>query len=114
LLAYFASLAGASEGLPRSAELGKFSKRDGDEHGHHHGVAPLLELNETEVTLYHQATPPSYYAIDWEDSDQADARHPGLIITHAIFMSLAFFIFLPMGEPRFLKPDLMLTSFKVS
>ncbi|KAJ7368171.1 cytoplasmic protein [Mycena albidolilacea] len=97
VLAYVASLAGASEGLPRSAELGKLSKRDGDEHGHHHGVAPLLELNETEVTLYHQATPPSYYTIDWEDPDQADARHPGLIITHAIFMSLAFFIFLPMG-----------------
>ncbi|KAJ7179263.1 cytoplasmic protein [Mycena filopes] len=68
-----------------------------DEHEHHSAVAPLLELNETEVGLYHQPTPPSYYTIDWEDPEQASARHPGLIITHAIFMSLAFFVCLPMG-----------------
>ncbi|KAF7352907.1 putative membrane protein C3B8.06 [Mycena venus] len=92
VLAYVASSAGASTG---SAEL---SKRDGDEHDHHqHGVAPLLELNETEVTLHHEPTPPSYYTIDWDDPEQAEARHPALIITHAVFMGLAFFLFLPLG-----------------
>ncbi|KAJ7499057.1 hypothetical protein FB451DRAFT_1204097 [Mycena latifolia] len=96
-VASFASVSGASAGLSGSAERRQlqFSKRD--EHGHHHGVAPLLELNETEVTLLHQPTPPSYYTIDWEDPEQASARHPGLIISHALFMSLAFFVFLPMG-----------------
>ncbi|KAJ7507659.1 cytoplasmic protein [Mycena galericulata] len=78
-----------------SAELWPLSKRDG--HGHHHAVAPLLELNETEVLIGHQRTPPSYYTVDWESPDQSSAHHPGLMITHAIFMSLAFFIFLPMG-----------------
>ncbi|KAJ6599205.1 cytoplasmic protein [Mycena vulgaris] len=90
--ASFVSGSGASAGFSGSAEL---SRRDG--HGHHHAGAPLLELNETEVTLGHQLTPPSYYTIDWEDPEQASARHPGLIMTHAILMSLAFFIFLPMG-----------------
>lgn len=70
-------------------------KRDGH---HHHGTAPLLELNETEVTLYHETTPPSYYTIDWEDPLQASARYPSLIVTHGIFMALAFFVFLPMGK----------------
>ncbi|KAJ7257504.1 hypothetical protein B0H12DRAFT_469764 [Mycena haematopus] len=70
-------------------------QRERDESGHHHGVAPLLELNETAMAL--RKTPPSYYTIDWEDSEQAEARHPGLIITHGVFMSLAFFVFLPMG-----------------
>ncbi|KAJ7086751.1 cytoplasmic protein [Mycena epipterygia] len=90
-----ASAADASAGFSGSAEVRQLqlSKRD----GHHHAVAPLLELNETEVTLNHQPTPPSYYTIDWEDPEQASARHPGLIIVHSIFMSLAFFIFLPIG-----------------
>ncbi|KAJ7086752.1 hypothetical protein C8R44DRAFT_820961 [Mycena epipterygia] len=97
-VAYVASAADASAGFSGSAELRQLqlSKRDG--HGdHHHAVAPLLELNETEATLDHQPTPPSYYTIDWEDPEQASARHPGLVIVHSIFMSLAFFIFLPMG-----------------
>ncbi|KAK7036350.1 hypothetical protein R3P38DRAFT_3485352 [Favolaschia claudopus] len=74
--------------------------RSGGENGHHHGVAPLLELNETELLQHgHSPTPPSYYTIDWEDPDQTPgSRHPGLIITHSIFMSLAFFGFLPTGE----------------
>ncbi|KAJ7179854.1 cytoplasmic protein [Mycena crocata] len=84
-----------SAGFTGSAELRQLEKKDGHSHGHH--VAPLLELNETEVTLWHQPTPPSYYTIDWEDPEQASARRPGLIITHAVFMSLAFFVFLPMG-----------------
>lgn len=68
--------------------------------GHHHSshAQPLLELNETEVLLWHAPTPPSYYTIDWEGSQSTDKRYPGLIISHALFMSLAFFIALPMGE----------------
>ncbi|KAJ7781386.1 hypothetical protein B0H16DRAFT_1498226 [Mycena metata] len=86
----------ASAATPATANLRQLVTRD--EHGHHHSAAgPLLELNETAVGLYHQPTPPSYYTIDWEDPEQASARHPGLIITHGIFMSLAFFVFLPMG-----------------
>ncbi|KAK7470805.1 hypothetical protein VKT23_002223 [Stygiomarasmius scandens] len=68
-----------------------------DEHAHMHHGAPLLELNETEVTMYHAPTPESYYTIDWEDPEHASERHPGLIITHAALMSLAFFVALPAG-----------------
>ncbi|KAJ3517560.1 hypothetical protein NLJ89_g425 [Agrocybe chaxingu] len=69
------------------------AKRDGDHHRH---GAPLLVLNETEVTMYHAPTPPSYYTIDW-DGHGHEERHPGLMIAHGIFMSLAFFVSLPMG-----------------
>ncbi|TFK43381.1 hypothetical protein BDQ12DRAFT_674879 [Crucibulum laeve] len=79
-----------------TAESPYFLKRDG--HGHHsHSSAPLLELNETEVIINHAPTPPSYYTIDWDGHLSNDTRHPGLIISHAIFMSLAFFVALPLG-----------------
>ncbi|KAJ7095247.1 cytoplasmic protein [Mycena belliarum] len=96
-LALSASLAIASAIEPAGSTERQPQLRTRDGHSHHHGVAPLLELNETEVTLWHQATPPSYYTIDWEDPAHASERHPGFILTHALFMSLAFFIFLPMG-----------------
>ncbi|KXN86383.1 hypothetical protein AN958_10245 [Leucoagaricus sp. SymC.cos] len=70
--------------------------RDGD-HRHHSHAQPVLELNETEILMWHAPTPPSYYTIDWEGPANADKRHPGLIISHAVFMSLAFFIALPMA-----------------
>lgn len=70
-------------------------RRDGEEH-HHHNGAPLLVLNETEVTMYHAPTPPSYYTIDWEDEGYQQ-RHGGLMIVHGIFMCLAFFVSLPLG-----------------
>ncbi|KAJ6582101.1 cytoplasmic protein [Mycena capillaripes] len=97
----FSSVVSAAEessaAHPPSSDLVQPSSKR-DEHGHHHaGVAPLLQLNETEVALHHPATPPSYYTIDWEDPDQGSDRHPGLIITHAVFMFLAFFVFLPIG-----------------
>ncbi|KAJ7178140.1 hypothetical protein C8R46DRAFT_889052 [Mycena filopes] len=96
-LALTASLVLVAAVSPPASDLLQLVGRS-DEHGHHHSaVAPLLELNETEVGLRHQPTPPSYYTIDWEDPEQASARHPGLIITHAVFMSLAFFVWLPMG-----------------
>ena len=69
----------------------------GGEHDHpHHGVSKL-ELNETELLLYHQPTPPSYWSIDFEDRQPGDERYPGLIGVHVLFMSLAFFGALPAG-----------------
>ena len=68
-------------------------------HGHHgHHDAPLLELNETEVTMYHAPTPESYYTIDWEGALAGEGtRHPGLIVMHVILMCLAFFVALPVS-----------------
>jgi len=74
-----------------------YDKRDGHHHNHNHHAAPLLELNETEVTLYHAPTPPSYYTIDWEDEGY-EKRHGSLMIVHGLFMCLAFFVALPMGS----------------
>jgi hypothetical protein len=70
-------------------------ERDGHEH-HNHNAAPLLVLNETEVTMYHAPTPPSYYTIDWEDEGYQQ-RHAGLMVAHGIFMGLAFFVSVPFG-----------------
>ncbi|KAH9927164.1 uncharacterized protein BXZ73DRAFT_102753 [Epithele typhae] len=67
--------------------------RDGD---HHHHGQPLTELNETEVTMYHDPTPPSYYWIDLVETGD-EKRHPGLMALHVLFMSLAFFGALPIG-----------------
>lgn len=72
--------------------------RDGDEHGHGHHGAPLVELNETQVTLYHAPTPPSYYTIDWEDATNREHRYPALMIIHVLLMSSAFFVALPIGN----------------
>jgi hypothetical protein len=73
-------------------------ERDGDEHAHGHGAAPLVELNETEVLLHHARTPPSYWSIDIDDPDPANARHPSLMVSHSLFMMLAFFGALPAGS----------------
>ncbi|KDR83576.1 hypothetical protein GALMADRAFT_205521 [Galerina marginata CBS 339.88] len=73
-----------------------YEKRDGGEHHHDHHVAPLLQLNETEVTMYHAPTQPSYYTIDFEDEGY-EKRHKGLMIFHGIFMCFAFFVSLPVG-----------------
>ncbi|KAG6837969.1 hypothetical protein H0H93_008363 [Arthromyces matolae] len=67
---------------------------------HHHNAhaAPLTMLNETEVTMYHAPTPESYYTIDWDGAMVGEGtRHPGLMMAHIIFMSLAFFVALPIG-----------------
>ncbi|KAL0582004.1 hypothetical protein V5O48_000062 [Marasmius crinis-equi] len=78
----------------RSYEGGLLTPRD--DH-HHHKGAPLLELNETEVLMGHDPTPPSYWTIDWEDPEHASERHPGFMVMHALFMSIAFFVALPIG-----------------
>lgn len=73
-------------------------RRDGDhDHAHKHGAAPLLVLNETEISMSHQPTPPSYWSIDIQDRKPEDHRYPGLMLLHALFMGLAFFGALPIG-----------------
>ena len=76
--------------------------RRGEGHGHgNHHAAPLAELNETEVTLWHQPTPPSYYTFDFEgEGDPTAERHAGLMMVHIVSMSLAFFGALPVGACR--------------
>ena len=69
-------------------------RRDGD---HHHHGAPLVELNETEVEMTHQKTPPSYYWSDIMDS-QGEKRYPGLMVVHVLSMAFAFFGALPAGK----------------
>jgi hypothetical protein len=84
---------GTSAGASRTLDL---TKRDG--HGHNHDHAPpLLEINETDVTMYHAPTPPSYWSIDIDGIDPSVTRHPGLMMLHGVFMSLAFFVALPMS-----------------
>ena len=76
-----------------------FVKRDGDMHGghdHHGHSAPKLELNETDILLWHKPTPPSYGTHDLEDTN-ATNKYPGLMALHVLLMSSAFFIALPIG-----------------
>ncbi|KAG2369949.1 hypothetical protein BDR07DRAFT_1476502 [Suillus spraguei] len=75
---------------------GDFLRRDNDHIHMHHG-APLTVLNETAILQWHAPTPPSYWSIDIEDRDPSVSRHPGLMALHVIFMSLAFFVALPVG-----------------
>jgi len=73
--------------------------RDGD-HGHGHGghhAAPLTELNETQVTMHHAPTPPSYWSIDFDDDDSNEKRYPWLMGLHVLSMCSAFFGALPAG-----------------
>jgi len=81
----------------RQPQLSRPSLCQMDGHSHHaHNTAPLLVLNETEVTMCHMPTPPSYYTVDWEEEGY-QSRYPGLMIFHGIFMSLAFFVALPIS-----------------
>jgi hypothetical protein len=71
--------------------------RDGHSHHDSHS-APLGQLNETEVLMYHAPTPPSYWTIDIDDHNPGVSRYPGLMILHGLLMSLAFFVALPVGK----------------
>ncbi|KAH9173450.1 hypothetical protein EDB89DRAFT_2157570 [Lactarius sanguifluus] len=72
--------------------------RDGAKHGHGHGnMVPVVELNETDVLLDHVPTPPSYWSIDIDGRGSGETRHPGLMVMHALMMTLAFFGALPAG-----------------
>jgi hypothetical protein len=79
----------AAVALCVSATSTLIESRDGASHAHMHG--PL----EGEPPL--PPAPPSYFAHDWWAID-GDASHPGLIITHSVLMSIAFFILLPVGK----------------
>ncbi|GAA94451.1 uncharacterized protein L969DRAFT_269778 [Mixia osmundae IAM 14324] len=64
--------------------------------GHHHGnshVAPLLELNETDVLLWHGPDPISYWSYDGQEGD----RHASRMTAHVVLMLFAFFILLPIA-----------------
>ncbi|KAH9938526.1 uncharacterized protein B0H18DRAFT_1081155 [Fomitopsis serialis] len=58
--------------------------------------APLVKLNETEIAVSHQPTPPSYYWSDIMDT-HGERRYPGLMAVHVLSMGLAFFGALPVG-----------------
>lgn len=89
---------GSRQLTPDSLLSRRYGLLSRDDHGHHnHHAAPLTELNETELTMYHAPTPPSYWSIDFEDSNSDDSRYPGLIMLHGLLMSLAFFGALPIG-----------------
>jgi hypothetical protein len=91
---------GLSFGLSKREDA-SFTPRDGGEHGHGHGHgtgAPIVELNETDVLLSHAPTPLSYWSIDIDGYRPGETRHPGLMVLHAIMMSLAFFGALPAGQ----------------
>ncbi|KAA1466252.1 hypothetical protein DENSPDRAFT_831039 [Dentipellis sp. KUC8613] len=68
--------------------------RDG--HSHHHDE-PLLEINETEITMWHAPTPPSYYTIDIGNPSPDQHHYPGLMVLHVLSMCSAFFGALPAG-----------------
>ncbi|KAI0824690.1 hypothetical protein BC628DRAFT_1322112 [Trametes gibbosa] len=86
------------DSLPEPSEH-ILAPRDGDHAhaAHNHHAQPLLELNETELTMYHAPTPPSYFWLDIKQPPADEKRHPGLMGLHALFMSLAFFGALPIG-----------------
>ncbi|KIJ20127.1 hypothetical protein PAXINDRAFT_68792 [Paxillus involutus ATCC 200175] len=64
---------------------------------HHHPGEPLTQINETEILMWHLPTPPSYWSIDIDDHDTNASRYPALMAMHVLFMSLAFFVALPVG-----------------
>lgn len=83
--------------LVRSPEA-DLARRDGDHmHGHNHHDEPKIVFNESELLLYHDPTPPSYWSIDFEDMTPNETRYPGFMVLHGVFMSLAFFGALPVG-----------------
>lgn len=86
---------GSRQLTPYSLLSRQYSRDDHVHHSHH--AAPLTELNETKLTMYHAPTPPSYWSIDFEDHNSDDSRYPGLIMLHGLLMSLAFFVALPIG-----------------
>lgn len=92
----------APQDIARRVPGDALASRDEHGHGHEHGghnhhAEPKLVLNETEVLLYHQPTPPSYWSIDFEDGSVDEQRYPGLMGLHILFMSAAFFGALPIG-----------------
>ncbi|KAL1708522.1 hypothetical protein EV121DRAFT_254228 [Schizophyllum commune] len=96
LIAPYAAAYVLEAGAVPPIEEASLVSRDGHGHGHGHHVQPMLELNETDLQLDHAPIPPSYYTIDFED-EGFENRHPGLMMSHILFMSLAFFVAYPIG-----------------
>ncbi|KZT12846.1 uncharacterized protein LAESUDRAFT_808371 [Laetiporus sulphureus 93-53] len=91
------ALTDASTPLSPSVDEILFRRDEHDEHSHSHNAKPLEELNETQITLHHQPTLPSYWTIDLVDKVPGEHRYPGLMAAHALFMGFAFFGALPAG-----------------
>jgi hypothetical protein len=96
--------------------------RHGDEHGHGHGGMsgnhPLEHINETEVLMYHDPDPVSYYQYDFagiyipddelanldSDAERAkvvtspEGRHGPLAVLHALVMTTSYLFLLPIGQ----------------
>ncbi|KDQ64713.1 hypothetical protein JAAARDRAFT_188016 [Jaapia argillacea MUCL 33604] len=101
LLACLSSVDAAPPSIPFSdlttEDIHPLLRRDEHGHGHDHHAAPKMELNETEIFMYHSPTPPSYWSIDFEEPNSGDHWYPGFMGLHIFFMSSAFFGVLPAG-----------------
>ena len=69
-------------------------------HGHNHHAQPIVQLNETDLLLYHAPTPPSYWSLDIDNIHPEEPRYPALMGLHILSMSAAFFGALPAGKSR--------------
>ncbi|KAJ3531171.1 hypothetical protein NMY22_g8269 [Coprinellus aureogranulatus] len=99
-LASASALPAVQDRVKHLAEDTHWRRDGGHGHGHNggHHAQPIVELNETELAMWHSPTPVSYYTFDFEAEGAADAkRHPGFMMAHIVFMSLAFFGALPIG-----------------
>ncbi|KIY71226.1 hypothetical protein CYLTODRAFT_390831 [Cylindrobasidium torrendii FP15055 ss-10] len=64
---------------------------------HQHSGVVMEHWNETEQLKTHAATPPSYFTLDFDNVPETEHKHRGLMLMHAMFMGLAFFVSLPVG-----------------
>lgn len=71
---------------------------------HHHGMAPLTILNETDILLSHDPNPLSYWTHDWtfaagDERLQGRGQYGGWIVYgHAATMTIGMLFLLPLGE----------------
>ena len=66
-------------------------------HAHNPHIPPLYQLNESDIAIHHAPTPNSYWSIDVDRVDPTAPTRPTLIVLHVFFLSLAFFVALPLG-----------------
>ncbi|EJT97746.1 hypothetical protein DACRYDRAFT_58750 [Dacryopinax primogenitus] len=65
-----------------------------------HDPPPLLELNETEVLMWHLPDPPSYWDHDFGNLTLEEGGGPsyiGFMVIHVVSMIFAYFVFLPLA-----------------
>lgn len=72
-------------------------------HSSHHSE-PLVQLNETDVLRSNGPDPLSYWAHDFEatDDDHDSKNWRGLMGLHVVGMTLAFFVLLPAGKRSYI------------